>query len=152
MSDELSSEDKEAVLRLVRHSTLTEIRFDELNARRYGITSDDIAPDKGQFEVGVQYRIDGEGFGYRINGVLKTQVGEARVSVAAEYSLDDYVPERRHVILFGNEVAIMAAFPYFREGFWTVTGRVFGEPINLPIAERGVFTFDVEAELAAALG
>lgn len=67
------------------------------------------------------------------------------MSVAAEYSLkSDYKPSKRTLQIFCNEVAIMTVFPYLREGMSSITTRVFGEAIYLPVAERGTISVDVD--------
>jgi hypothetical protein len=52
-------------------------------------------------------------------------------------------PPQRVVELFANEVAVMTLFPYLREGIASISSKVFGSPITLPVAQRGQLGFDV---------
>ncbi|MFH5879101.1 hypothetical protein [Arthrobacter sp. NA-172] len=52
-------------------------------------------------------------------------------------------PPERVVELFAKEVAVITLFPYLREALATITPKVFGTPITLPVAQRGQIGFEV---------
>ncbi|PPH98176.1 hypothetical protein C5C56_11230 [Rathayibacter sp. AY1D1] len=147
MSEVLSEADLAAVHELINSSQLDRVDFHELSARRVADTNTEnrTADDDGNLNLGVQQRIDETSFGVRLNASVSFTAGEATVSVAAEYSLkSDYKPSKRTLQIFCNEVAIMTVFPYLREGMSSITTRVFGEAIYLPVAERGTISVDVD--------
>lgn len=144
---EISEADRDLVVDLVSRSELESIDFHELSARRH----DDFEITEGRQSGGVgfsfQRRFDAESFGVRAKAELHLPIGEATVCVAASYRLTSGPePSERAIELFANEVAIMAMFPYIREGISSVTSKVFGAPITLPVAQRGQLGFDVDAE------
>lgn len=150
MSEPLSDDDLAGVRALIEQSSLRGIFYHELSAARFDVPATEIDPNNGQMQVGVQYRLDSETFGVRMNGTLRTQIGEARVAVAAEYDLrDGHQPTKRDVLNYANEVAVMSVFPYLRQAFADITLRVFGEAVLLPVAQRGQIGFDVATEMSA---
>ncbi|TGD29718.1 hypothetical protein EB835_15780 [Brevibacterium sp. S22] len=77
--------------------------------------------------------------------MTQAPAGEAVVSVAGEYVIEDGIaPSSRVIKQFVNEVAVMAVLPYLREGIATITAKVFGTPLNLPIISRGAITVDID--------
>ena len=147
MSQTLSDDDMTAVQAVIANSSLEHVDFHELSARRIpGAKGSSVeTEDEGNLSLAVQQRIDDQSFGVRLNATATFSGGEATVSVAAEYQLlNEIKPTRRALQIFCNEVAIMTVFPYLREGMSSITTRVFGEAIYLPVAERGSISIDVE--------
>lgn len=143
MSYQPSPDEIERIRTLIEKSDLEGIYFHEFSANRFDSPAEESVTPK--IDVGVQYRLTEDVFGIRLEAILQNSVGEARVSVSGEYTLSDqYTPTKRDVLLFANEVAVMTIFPYLREGISDLTNRVFGEPVLLPIAPRGVIAFDLD--------
>ena len=142
---EMSPEDVEAVQALIANSQLHGIHYFEVSAKQSEMPEDSESATDGQFSVVVQQRVDETAFGVRLNATAALPIGQASASVAGEYELlNGYSPSRRAVQLFANEVAVMTVFPYLREAVASVTGRVFGQPLHLPIVERGQIALEVE--------
>lgn len=85
-------------------------------------------------------------FGIRLTGTADFPQGQATVSVAGEYEAEDgFVVDERSVRHFANEVGVMTVLPFLREGVATITAKVFGSPVHLPIIPRGEITIDLES-------
>ncbi|MDT0169457.1 hypothetical protein [Pseudarthrobacter sp. BRE9] len=139
-----AARDIELVRDLLQRSELASIEFHEVSAKRFEGVPDSEEPHEGQISLGFQHRADLDGFGIRIVGDVAVAIGEVRVVAAVEYKLlHGEQPPRRNVELFANEVAVMTLFPYLREGIASITSKVFGAPITLPVAERGQIGFEV---------
>lgn len=145
MSNELSEADVIAVRDVISNSELDAVNYYEISARRI---DGDIPPDEeveGNLEVEIQQRIEDESFGVRLNAAATLPTGEAVAHVAAEYKLLNGIkPSRRTLQLFANEVAVMTVYPYVREAIASVTAKVFGKPLHVPIVERGQLVLDVD--------
>ncbi len=77
--------------------------------------------------------------------------GEASASLVGEYELlDGAMPSKRALQNFANEVAVMTIYPYLREAIATITAKVFGEPVHIPIVQRGEIAVEVEEASPAA--
>lgn len=140
----LSPADVELVRDLIERSELSSIEFHEVSAKRFEGIADANEASEGQVSLGFQQRADQDGFGIRIVSDVAVPSGEVRVTAAAEYKLlHGDQPPKRVVELFANEVAVMTLFPYLREGIASITSKVFGSPITLPVAQRGQLGFDV---------
>lgn len=110
--------------------------FYEVSARRHDTPREDVGD--GQLTIHVQQRITETDFGVRLTAVVVSPQGEATASVAGEYELlQGITPSRRALQLFADEVSVMTVFPYVREAVATVTAKVFGEPLHLPLIQRG---------------
>lgn len=145
MAGELSDADKARVHALIANSELGGIFFHEQSARRHEQAPEGLSADDSNAEIGIQFRLDEEDFGVRLMAEVQNAIGIATVVVSGEYNLTDgYHPTRRDVMMYANEVAVMAIFPYLREGMSTVTTKVFGDGVLLPIAPRGAIAFDIE--------
>lgn len=71
------------------------------------------------------------------------------VEPVATYSVgrsDERLTEKGVMNDFANEVGIMVLLPYMRQALADVSGRVLGEPLLMPILQRGQLVFD-EADL-----
>lgn len=142
----VSERDLELVRGLIADSNLIAIDFHEVSVRRLSPESVQQG-DQGNFEIEVQTRYEDGSFGVRLNGNLTFPGGEAVVSVAGEYELlNEASPSMRTIQIFANEVAVMNVYPYLREAIGTATGKVFGEPILLPIVDRGQISVTLDAE------
>lgn len=142
----VSDRDLELVRGLIADSNLVAIDFHEVSVRRLSPESVQQG-DQGNFEIEVQTRYEDDSFGVRLNGKVTFPGGEAVVSVAGEYELlNDASPAMRTIQIFANEVAVMNVYPYLREAISTATGKVFGEPILLPIVDRGQISVTLDAE------
>lgn len=142
--NELSTADVELVKDLIARSELASIDFHEVSAKRFEALSSEGGANEGQVSLGFQHRSDDDGFGVRIVGNVTVPAGEVRVTAAVEYSLlEGDQPSQRAVELFANEVAVMTLFPYLREGIASISSKVFGTPVTLPVAQRGQIGFDV---------
>lgn len=145
VSENLSDEDVNALQALIASSNLNSIEYYEMTARRYDTPlSEEDASDQGQLTIGVQQRRDEDSFGVRLNARIVVSVGEAEVSVAGEYALADPATlTARALQLFASEVAVMTVFPYLREAMASLTGRVFHQPLHLPMISRGELAVDL---------
>lgn len=135
--NEISIRETEALQDLIQRSNLDGIQFHELSAK---ITDDAESTLSEAAEVRLQYqtRASETDFGVRVSVDVESESGTAKVVVAAEYQLENgTIPEANLLDLFATEVAIMTLFPFVREGIHSITGRVFGVPMQLPILERG---------------
>lgn len=151
LATSLSKKDVNRVQLLIEHAELQSVQFHEYGARRFSAPVEDIESDEANVNVEVQHRIDETSFGIRLNCSVRVRAGEATVSVAVEYDVANaHKFTKRDVLMFANEVAVMTAFPFLREGVSDVTRRVFGDPILLPIAPRGTIAFEIEKVAAVA--
>lgn len=124
---------------LVEVSELKDIQFHELSASLF---ENQPEPDDDSTEAKVdlvfQTRVDEEDFGVRVSVTVRADVGEAKTIVAADYAVEkQHLPDEELLELFATEVAMMAIFPYVREGIQSATSRVFGTPLTLPVLQRG---------------
>lgn len=128
---------------LVEHSHLKSIDYYEVSARRF--ESDSPAEQSGNVSIDLAVRSEEQEFGVRLTGTADFPLGQATVSVAGEYEVDDgFVVDERTVRHFANEVGVMTVLPYLREGVATITAKVFGAPVHLPIIPRGEITIDLD--------
>lgn len=143
---EVSEQDLEKVRELIGDSRLTAIDYHEVSAKRLSPESVQQG-DEGNFEIEVQTRFGEGSFGVRLNGTLAFSGGEAVASVAGEYELlNDAKPSMRTVQIFANEVGVMTVYPYLRESIGNATAKVFGEPVLLPIVDRGQISVSLDDE------
>lgn len=141
---EVSEQDLEKVRALIEDSRLMAIDYHEVSAKRLSPESVQQG-DEGNFEIEVQTRFDEGSFGVRLNGTLTFSGGEAVASVAGEYELlNDAKPSMRTVQIFANEVGVMTVYPYLRESIGNTTAKVFGEPVLLPIVDRGQISVSLD--------
>lgn len=145
--ESLSSDDVSSIQDVISHSELRSIEYHELSARRYSAQPDAEVSDNGTLNIVVQQRSDAESFGVRLNATIVFPIGEATVSVAGEYGLlEGHEVTSRSLQLFANEVAVMTVFPYLREAVASITGRVFQQPLHLPMVKRGEIAVEVTEE------
>lgn len=136
MTKERSAADTAEILEIIEHSVLVAMDFYEVSARRHDAVREDV--EDGQLTIHVQQRITDTHFGVRLTASVVSSQGEATASVAGEYKmLHGVSPSRRALQLFADEVGVMTVFPYVREAIATATAKVFGEPVHLPLIQRG---------------
>ncbi|MBT9606163.1 hypothetical protein [Microbacterium sp.] len=137
-------DDVEAIQDLINRSTLRGIEHHDLGATLTGRREPNEEEPAADLQLELQHRCTSSEFGFRLVGTITTEYGSAHASVAATYDYDGPVPYERPLLGFGNEVAVMTIFPFFREALSSITGRVFGEPILLPVLERGSVGADLD--------
>lgn len=123
---------------------LESVEFHEVSARRFDSGSDG---EGGEISIEVQIREGSGGFGVRLLATAEVAIGEAVVSVAGEYSMSEGAdPSSRTIKQFVNEVAVMTVLPYLREGMTTITAKVFGKALYIPIIPRGDIAVELEGD------
>ena len=143
MTTELSVQDASLVREVIENAELRTIDFHEVSARRY-----DTQPhegDEGKLTITVEQRTGVDDFGVRLIATVIAPGGEASATVAGNYELQPGSGlSVRALRLFANEVAVMTVFPHLREAIATITAKVFGAPIMLPLIERGQIALELE--------
>lgn len=120
---------------------LESVQFHEVSARRFDTELEEADSD---ITIEVQIKEDSDRFGVRLRGVTQVPAGEAVVSVAGEYVIENgNAPSNRIIKQFVNDVAVMTVLPYLREGIAAITAKVFGAPLNIPLIAQG----DIAVEL-----
>ncbi len=136
MTNERSTAETAEIIEIIEHSALVDMDFYEVSARRHDAVREDV--EDAQLTIHVQQRVTDTNFGVRVTASMVSPQGEATASVAGEYELLDGIsPSRRALQLFADEVGVMTVFPYVREAIATATAKVFGEPVHLPLIQRG---------------
>lgn len=144
MSTRPSDEVIEEIRELMDRCTLKQIEYHEVSARLGSVTFDPSEPPELDMELRVQHRCDDEDFGIRLAAEITSVAGTVSVTVAAVYDYEGDVPTRRALFGFGNEVAVMTAFPYLRETVHSLSMKVFAFPILLAPINRGDVGFDLD--------
>lgn len=144
MSTQPSEADVELIRDLIGRSEMRGVEYHELSAKWTG-SRDDSDPDQDvDIQLEIQHRCGDADFGFRVVGTVTAAMGEATAAVAITYDYEGDPPLQRTLFGFGNEVAVMALFPYFRESIHSITAKVFGQPIMLPVLPRGVVGLDLD--------
>lgn len=120
------------------------IEFHELGAKWTGDRADSEEAADIDLQLELQQRCGDSDFGFRIIGKVVADVGEANAAIAVTYDFTGDPPSQRTLLGFGNEVAVMAVFPFFRESIHSITSKVFGQPVLLPVLPRGAIGFDLD--------
>lgn len=139
-----TEDDVVAIRDLIQRSTLKGVEYHEVGARWIG-TREDSADDETDVQLELQHRIDEAAFGFRLVGTTASSYGESFATVAVTYDYEGDQPSLRTLLAFGNEVAVMTLFPYFREAISGITAKVFGNPLLVPVVPRGEIGFDLDA-------
>jgi len=94
---------------------------------------------------------EGSEIGVRLAVHLTTDIGEVAIDVAANYvtPVPIDLPSAVH-LEFANDVAIMALIPYVRESVWSITQRVFGQALVMPVMQRGEIAFTPDMKSTGA--
>lgn len=131
---------------LVAVAELSEIQFQEISASRRQEHAPHTQRDEPSFFLKVQLAETETGLSLRIGLRLEVELDEASVTVepvavflvpSEHAELTDPVTVNSYV----NEVAVMVLAPYLRQALADITGRVVGEPLMMPILERGQLNF-----------
>lgn len=89
--------------------------------------------------------VEGDHVGVRLHVHLEAEIGVADVDAAVAYKTPYPVSMTEAVKLeFANEVGVMALVPYLREAISTITQKVFGEAVLMPVFQRGELWFSEE--------
>ncbi|MBF4458111.1 MULTISPECIES: hypothetical protein [unclassified Pseudoclavibacter] len=92
-----------------------------------------------EYELGCESELSGRGFRVRLRVTIETEAGPVRVEVAAEYTLQESLFEEYQPSVireFAQFVGFFAVVPYAREAVASVTQRVFGAGLLMPIIKR----------------
>lgn len=143
MGTATTEEDVAAVKDLLERCSLNGIEYHELSAKWTGTRPEEETSDV-DVTINLQHRVADDGFGIRMAGNISVGYGEAQAVIAASYGYEGEMPEVRTVLAFANEVAVMTLFPYLREALGTITSKVFGDAVLLPILPRGGVGFDLD--------
>ena len=147
MSYTMTDEDVANVRALISSARLASIEVYELSARRTIPTETEGVDDEGTVNIDVQSRIGDAAFGVRLISTITAPFGEIVASIAGEYEIEGAdMPSSRTIQLFSNEVAIMTVYPYLREAVSTITAKVFGDPLYMPVVERGQISMEVDPD------
>jgi hypothetical protein len=123
--------------------------FNEVQFYGLSITYRDSAVDDGEDDaegsvgvsVNTSIRTRNRGIDYRMHFSLPHPNGDVAVDAAALFdAADDVTFEEEAVLDFGDDVAMMALFPYIRQAVNDLGLRI-GIPIVLPIIKRGDLSF-----------
>lgn len=146
MDDDVFNGRYDDLKNLVEKSDLRDIQFHELSAKLYDDPPEvDHEASEADVDIKFQTRIGEDDFGVRVSTTVGADTGTATAVVAADYDIDSqHLPDNELVTLFATEIAMMAVFPYIREGIQSATTRVFGSPLILPIMRRGDFSAEPE--------
>lgn len=135
------------LMALVHNVKLNSVEYLELTARR----ELDISPlQEGRVDVEPTYTLgtmvadNRESFLLRVKVEFSSEVGHFTAEVAAEYvvtSSDRIELPNALLTDFANEVGIMVLLPYLRQAIADLTQRVFGQPLLMPIMQRGELFF-----------
>lgn len=110
-----------------------------------GVDADN--PNVGEMvpTYGLKLLSKGNEIGVRISLMLAGDIGHVAVDLAANYQTPMAVVLPEPVRLeFANEVGIMALIPYLRETVWSLSQRVFGQAIVMPVIQRGGLAFTAD--------
>lgn len=143
---EANATETDAIRELLHYSSLTEVEFHEVSARKLE-ENQQRSPDENSVDVSMQVRhhVGDDGFGVMLMATLHPYHGEIQVSVAAEYSVEGGHPIDEHTVrAFGNEVSVMTLLPFAREAVSSLAARVWQKPLLLPTLERGEVGFDLD--------
>ncbi len=133
-----------AIQELIGRSNLESIEYHEISGKLSGVEFDTDQPLELDMQLQLQHRCDANDFGFRLVGELTSEIGTVSVTVAATYSYEGDVPTQRTLFGFGNEVAMMTIFPYFRESVHSISAKVFTKPIVLQPINRGAVGYDLD--------
>ncbi|MCA0217560.1 MAG: hypothetical protein LCH43_09425 [Actinobacteria bacterium] len=96
---------------------------------------------------GLKTNFGSQSIGIRLVTRVMSNVGTIEVDVAVTYRTKVPVTLDEEVVLeFANEVGVMALLPYVREAISTLSARVFGNAVLMPILMRGDLVFNKPQE------
>lgn len=101
------------------------------------------APEDIVPTYGLKTSFGSKSVGIRLVTRVMSSVGTIEVDVAVTYRITVPVSLDEEVVLeFANEVGVMALLPYVREAISTLSARVFGNAVLMPILMRGDLVFN----------
>ncbi|AMB59181.1 hypothetical protein [Microterricola viridarii] len=131
---------------MVAALNLEDVKFYELSCKLAEATP--VAETQEPAEVaivwGVRLRHAEREFGVRLKVEVSSPECRIVTDIAAEYvSQEVLILARDTVSEFVNGVALMQLFPFIRESVMTASTRVLGQPILLPVFQRGELTLEL---------
>lgn len=125
-------------LDLVNRLSLTDVYFLKTSAERADSSQDvtDETAYSADFSLSVDFKDDGSALRVCAKVGIELEIGNVETEVAVVYSCDDEnLGEIPSAVVenFVNRVAFMAAFPYLRAEVSSLTGKVFGNPLHMPV-------------------
>lgn len=132
---------------LVEIVELSKVEYFELAAVRNEVERND-AGDEIAPSYTLNIRHDSGGIAVRLRIELSTRQGEIRVDAAVLYETPGHQVKIAQAagVDFANKVGIMTLVPYLREAIASLSLRVFGEPILMPIIRQGALQFEFNSE------
>lgn len=129
---------KERTLEFVDSLRLADVHFLKTSAERSGPAHDleDETKYSADFSLSVDVKDDHSAIRVCAKVSIELDVGDVDAEVAVVYEANDgeldEIPDEV-LEMFVNRVAFMAAFPYLRAEVASLTGKVFGTPLHMPI-------------------
>lgn len=107
------------------------------------VVPDELPPIDPTYQLRFDTADDGE-FRLRVTIEIETPHASILVEAAAEYVASEYSGELTPDLLveYTNQIGTMTLLPYLRQAVADLTQRVFGEPLLMPVMERGAIVFD----------
>ena len=147
------SEVQTPLMLLAASAQLVDVGFSHLAASRGPHESGEVGPTEvvsPTFALRLETRDEpgpeGEG-GFRVflRCDVELERGPVAVEVVASYDVQaaavHLVGERETLLEYVNEVAVMVCLPFVRQALADLTQRVFGNPLVMPIMQRGAVRF-----------
>ncbi|WP_146341313.1 hypothetical protein [Nesterenkonia sp. NBAIMH1] len=149
---------EEAVLNRVKELlpqlTLMDVEFLELRAVRAGEEHEEQLEDidedavKPSFELKFSQNKKRDKLRIRLRMETQSTEGVVEAEVAAIYEMSESSKLGPDVMLeFANRVGVMALLPYLREALHSMSLKVFGERLLMPMIPAGELRFDGPAEM-----
>lgn len=141
-----------SIQEMVEQLNLVGITFYEVSSRlreEEPANSDDSADEEPSDESldaiwNVRIRHEGPQFGVRLRLHVQDDSVEIVVDVAAEYESGETLAiEKATVQEFVNNVSLMQLYPFIRESVMTMSAKVSGQSLLLPVFQRGEITMQL---------
>lgn len=131
---------------LVESVELRDVEFYELSARSKAGFGDDVGADEDLepvFELRVQHR--DQAYRIRLRVSIALTLGDVVADIGAVYELNEEARIPTAIGLeFANRVGVMALLPYVRESVHTLTTKVFGQALLMPVMRAGQLQFEAD--------
>lgn len=112
------------------------------------LDSDDPVVEDLTPTYGLKLLAEGTEIGVRLSLHLEGSIGTVEIDAAVNYVTPFPVAIPEAIRLeFANEVGIMALLPFVRETVWSITQRVFGSAVVMPLIQRGELSFTQQEQL-----
>ena len=113
----------------------------EIDADFAGVAPEDLSPEPSYL---MRVRHKDARISVRLQTEVKTVIGRVEVDAAINYLANQpVVPTREALTDFSNNVGVMALLPYIREAVSSMSQRVFGQTLLMPVIQLGQLTFAV---------